>query len=57
MKKLVIAAVVVFAVALSSAVAQTCPGGVGCGSGDKEKSDKKKDGSTSQTVAPMAFEL
>lgn len=56
MKKLVIAAVVVFAVAVSSAFAQTCPGG-GCGSGDKDKSGKKKDGSTNQTVAPVAFEL
>ncbi len=54
MKKLALAAIVVVAFTVSSAVAGTCPGS-GCG--DKGKSDKKKEGTTTQTVTPAGFNL
>jgi len=44
MKKLLFTAALVVAFTVSSALAQSCPGG-GCGG----KKDKKKDGSTNQT--------
>lgn len=48
MKKLILSAALVVAFTASSALAGSCPGG-GCG--DKDKGDKKKDGSTNQTYS------
>ena len=48
MTKLVLSAALVVAFTVSSALAGSCPGG-GCG--DKDKGDKKKDGSTNQTLS------
>lgn len=45
MKKLILSAALVVAFTVSSALAGSCGG---CG-GDKDKGDKKKDGSTNQT--------
>jgi len=49
MKKLVLSAALVVAFTVSSALAGSCPGSGGCG--DKDKGDKKKDGSTNQTLS------